>query len=442
MAKVCGYCGEKIRILTTHVKLKDGMICKNCLEKAGIDHFPLSQEYSVETVKPILTKRMGLYKLFDPIEVGSADQLKIDTKNQLFQLCGNMYEYSDFVRYHQDTIHKTETITHEVEGEGRAVGALIGSSVLASPRVTKKGKIKTSLIGRTAGAAIGGAIGSSLSKREVETTIVVDYMEFDIILDSSIANEETLEFNLSKSKKNKQARRCADLLEQIAHFNEMKQHKAPSKDSTKEDYASNGADDTESIRAYYELYKNGAITIDEYQRKKNQIMGLPEPLVGITKPNDSLNTDPIRVPQMSNVLQQGQKASIGLHKFSRERIMIDIGWKADGFEPKLTAVVNSTDSAGCPVQSHEGIQFHATGLRGQAHFCIDFSKMHPSIQRISFMLQSQSTFQSKADFSTIDSMWIQVLHEDHSEIFSFTVSESRTYPRSWVLGEIYLNRDK
>ena len=272
MAKICGFCGKRIGIFSSFEKLSDGFICGRCLKKACINHFPRSMEHSVEDIKPIFTERIALAKSFRPEKIDDKGKLEIDKTNQLFSLCGNLYKFSDLVHFHQYVIHEAKEIDIEEEGNGGTVGALIGAAVLSSPRITKNGKVKRSLVGSAAGAAIGGKIGKSLSKHESTTTVIVDYMVIDIVLSSEIAKHETIKFNISKKKKRKRSKECIEQLEQIIRSNEsllFEQNNDELEASTDDKTA-------KTIERFYELYKNGAITMAEYSKKKNELLGFSD----------------------------------------------------------------------------------------------------------------------------------------------------------------------
>ena len=486
MAKICAFCGEEIGVLSRRAKLRNGYICKNCLKSAGIDHFPLAGEHSIEEFQPYFSERTALVKAFSPDRLGGTEKLKIDMRNQLFELCGNLYRFSDLVGYHQNEERQTHTTTNERGGGGAAIGAMIGAAVLAPPRrVTRSGRIKTSLVGRAAGAAIGGAIASSLDRRREETIITEEVqLTIDIILHSEVAKEETLEYDLDDSDERKQGMRTADTLEQITRANKAAPQNrvaSPNRAVTRVTSTPDPVvdDPLKMIERYYDLYKRGAISIEEYTAKKNELLGLtvpavqpPRPVNAVTEPvkrngmqvarpminNDGAMVSPKReqgqihaaaaansripVPRMSYVVQQGQKTSIGLKRNNRERIFACVGWNVSDPTVQVGLTVSAKGIDGRTITPCPGIQDQKGASGDRTDICIDFSQLPGTVERISFALTLSSLSQSGATGNGMEIGWIRILRNDRYEILSFRITEFPPNMTEFVLGELYINREE
>lgn len=239
MAKICGYCGNKIKLFSSRAKLMDGYICAKCLEKTGIDHFPRSKEYTVESIKPILAERSAMMKLFAPGEAYSSEKIRLDPDNYLFLLCGNLYLFSDLTRFHQKTVKESVTRTT--------------NNVTST---TYKKMITTS---------------KTITNHETTTT-TTDYLVIDIVFISDIISDETLSFNLNITDERIQGYKCLNLLEQIvtANTNMLRNSKSKKNKQLKSDPE---IDKTMSnIEHLRNLYQNGKISLDEFTDKKNTLL--------------------------------------------------------------------------------------------------------------------------------------------------------------------------
>ena len=491
MAQFCVICGNKVGLFGASARVAGGMVCGRCLKEAHIDHFPCSLDYSAESVGTFLNERKSLAAVFAPERACVTNRLRVDSRNALFMLCGNLYQYSDLVRYHRHEEKKTQTVAHDTGGSGRAVGAMIGAAALARPRVTSRGRIKTSLVGRTTGALIGGAIGSKFDRHEVTTTVVEDYLVIDVILSGSVAAEETLRFDMSDDHERRQGERCLDLLESIVQANRSNGSRPPRRavpaaapavrppvKPTPEPAPQAGPEDTAAtIARYYELYKSGAITAEEYARKKGELLGIralagegtppPQPappLRPVAPPRPAVPPQPapplrptapsrpaappqpavpqsLRMPRMTYTVSPGQKTTLGLPPDASEEIQVCVGWDTGSARAGLAVAVSALDEAGRETRPGDAVRILHTRPTEQANVAIDLGKLPPTVRKISFELRLTGGPGADPGFSALKNAWLRVLRSDGREILGFPVSQCPPDVNALVLGDVYLHRE-
>lgn len=264
-----------------------------------------------------------------------------------------------------------------------------------------------------------------------------------------------------------------------------------STNDTAEPSSHNSDETVNTIERYFDLYKNGAITLAEYTTKKEELLGIapmphapntddvaPVPHVQITDditpvPHDrstdnitsvthTLSADDIApmshalnreneelhchntipIPNMTRVLLQGQKTALGLSKNNTAQIQVCIGWNVCDPHVHMTVATYPVDNDGRTVDSDESIHLQHTIPTERINVSIDFAKLPPSVVKIPIVLSIPNTLQSDISSINAESIWIRILRADNTEVMSFPISDYSSNTASMVLGEIYLHRDE
>lgn len=229
MAKICGICFKRLGMFESKQRLSDGWVCANCLNKAGIAFIPNSMSMTTNTLKENLHQRSDLVGVFSPTKSYRRD-LEIDENNRLFRINGkSIFEYRNLIKY--DVENHYEHKTKSKGGVGRAVagglmfggvGAIVGAN-------TAKHVTEDKLTGTTI----------NLYLKDTHTNNISIYL---------IGGYGTVEIT--------------GLLESIlVHTTENTSNQVPL----------SAADE---IAKYKQLLDTGAISNEEFESKKKQLLGL------------------------------------------------------------------------------------------------------------------------------------------------------------------------
>ncbi|GMQ56751.1 hypothetical protein AN1V17_11450 [Vallitalea sediminicola] len=242
MADLCKICDSKVNLLT-RVKLKDGYMCLKCYKKSNLplncscfSSGDIRERYQYLEQSKELTKNFS-----STTKIGQ--YLFVDDSNQLFKLDkkGECYPFSDLVNFELN--EDGETISKGGLGKAVAGGLLLGG----------------------VGAVVGGVTGKKKHKSLVNSMYIrislknrwVKSLKIDLI------NTQTKK----SSKIYKLAKQSADeiisTLEMISSNNE----------SNEEIAVTNTSSPADEILKYKELLDMGAITQEEFDKKKKDLLG-------------------------------------------------------------------------------------------------------------------------------------------------------------------------
>lgn len=255
MKKECVCCGKALGALTGKVKLSDGVVCTRCWEDAGYktdlsslssagnmtsDEFvrrynaKKEEAEAAEKFKP--TKAAGGFVAFDD----NSNTLRI-THISGFKTTYELFRYDQIVDF--ELLEDGESITKG--GLGRAVvgGVLFGG----------------------VGAVVGGVTGGKKTKGvcnslKIKLTIQNDYRQTAYIDFISAQTAKDSSVYKSATDKAQEALSALQLVVNKVQQSESVEAPAPS-----------GADE---ILKYKQLLDMGAITQDEFDAKKKQLLGL------------------------------------------------------------------------------------------------------------------------------------------------------------------------
>ena len=240
--KNCAICGKPIGILSGKTEIADGFVCGSCLSGAGLTSFPNGKQYTAATLTDLLNTRKQLMSKFS-ITKKVTPTFAIDETNQLFIAEGNLFEYGNLLSF--ELLEDGETVTKG--GLGRAVaGGLIFGGV---------------------GAIVGGITGSKKSKglcKSMKIKLTVRNAHTDTVYINLITSETKTSSLIYKNAQNT-AQSCLSALQIIADKN----------NSTHASQAdSQSVSTADEILKYKQLLDMGAITQEEFNAKKKQLLEL------------------------------------------------------------------------------------------------------------------------------------------------------------------------
>lgn len=161
-----------------------------------------------------------------------------------------------------------------------------------------------------------------------------------------------------------------------------------------------------------------------------------------------------RIPSLRNLIQKGQKMSIGM-KGQLQQIRFAMGWNTLDPQCDIDLSAYLLDSSG-KVPADDWFVFYGQtrspdgsvllDINGSAEdreiVSVDLTKLHPSIRRIVFVLTINEAFTYRLNFSMVKDAYIRLLNPaDNREILSFLLTDYYANVTSMMLGEIYLHND-
>ena len=241
--KICINCGKQLGAFTGKVNISDGTICTNCLNTAGIGQLENPATYATTDVKAMIASRTPLVQTFSPTKkIGS--YLQIDDTHKAFKAGGSIFEFSNLLNF--ELLEDGETITKGGLGRAIAGGLLFGG----------------------VGAIVGGVTGGKKSKgvcNSMRLKITLRNCHCSMVYIPFIMNEtktKSFVYKLAQSS----AQECLSALQIIA-------------DSCQSEVAAqtvnqSSASAADEIIKFKQLLDAGVITQDEFDAKKQQLLGL------------------------------------------------------------------------------------------------------------------------------------------------------------------------
>lgn len=242
MADLCKICESKVKLLT-RVKLKDGYMCSKCYKKSNL---PL--DCSCFSSSDIRERYQYLEQSKELIESFSSttkigQYLFVDENNQLFRLGkkGECFPFSDLVNFELN--EDGETLSKGGLGKAVAGGLLLGG----------------------VGAVVGGVTGKKKQKALVNSMYIrlslknrwVKSLKIDLI------KTQTKKSSMIYKATKQSADEIISTLEMISSHN----------DSTAEVTVTNASSPADELLKYKELLDMGAITQEEFDKKKKDLLG-------------------------------------------------------------------------------------------------------------------------------------------------------------------------
>ena len=229
MAKICTICSKHLGMLTMKQRLSDGWVCSNCLHKSGIGFIPDSTNITSDNIKKMLHQRNDMVCAFSATK-REGNHFEIDENNRLFRVNGTqIFEYRNLIKY--DVENHYEQNTKNKGGVGRAV------------------------VGGVMFGAVGAIVGANTAKHVTQEKLIGTTIK--LYLKDTYTNN--VDFYLIGGYGTSE---ITGLLENILiQINETPSNQAPL----------SAADE---IAKYKQLLDIGAISHEEFEIKKKQLLGL------------------------------------------------------------------------------------------------------------------------------------------------------------------------
>lgn len=269
MAKICINCGKSMGVFTGKINLNDGnSICTECATKAGINTWSgtaivEAQRISSENILRMICGEKPLTqedKLLVPQRLANEKRIKSFVPTSEI---GNLIKFSD-------------TSQEFIIGSGDTADIfeyrnIVDYELLQNGTSVSKGSVGSAIVGGLLFGAAGAVVGAAGSKRtevgvctnlSIKITLRDTYKKvcyITFIKDSIEMNTET--YVLAQ----KIAQHCMSYLKIACDIVE----KSESAQNAK--FVRSNADE---LRKFKELFDEGIITEEEYNAKKNQLLGL------------------------------------------------------------------------------------------------------------------------------------------------------------------------
>lgn len=244
--KSCVVCGKELGLLSPKTTISDGVVCSDCLKKAGISVLPNGKSFNSISINNLISKRTLLVKSFSPTKkVGT--YISIDENNESFKIGRDIFEYDNLLSY--ELLEDGETVTKGGLGRAVAGGLLFGG----------------------VGAIVGGITGGKKSKElcnSMKIRITLQNAHTDTVYITFISAEtKKSSFIYKAAQTNSQS--CISALENIAA-----QVSSTTLGFASQPNISQVASDADEILKFKQLLDSGVISQDEFDKKKKQILGI------------------------------------------------------------------------------------------------------------------------------------------------------------------------
>lgn len=282
----CDICQKELSMVNARVKVQDGIVCRECLIKAGLGELLIfgGKEYTLEGIrsrgircdldidtglwnnrtkkqnKPDYNELAKRSSIFNETKVVK-HFLSIDEDNRLLKIVrsgwGNSPDFADSIKskkYHEKNIISFDEI--------------ISYEVIENEETISQGGYGMAAIGALTFGGAGGVAGSILGKK---TKGVCRSLKIKLTIDGLVSDVEYLHFVTMKTKKSsfiyKQA--LSDLHECVSALEIILSNHESDAENTNDFSKSSDADE---IKKYWELLQAGAITEEEFNKKKSELL--------------------------------------------------------------------------------------------------------------------------------------------------------------------------
>lgn len=242
--KTCIVCGKELGMLSSKTAISDGVVCSDCLKRAGINHFYNGSAYNGTTINELLSRRMAIVDPFSPTKkVGT--YISIDENHESFKIGKDIFSYDNLLSF--ELLEDGESITKGGLGRAVAGGLLFGG----------------------VGAIVGGVTGGK------KTRGVCTSMKIRVTLQNAHTDTAYINFIMTETKKGSilyqaaqtNSQSCISALENIA----AKVSAAAAYAQVEATQSLSAADE---ILKFKQLMDAGVITKEEFEAKKQQLLGI------------------------------------------------------------------------------------------------------------------------------------------------------------------------
>lgn len=249
--KKCDICGAMTGMLSQR-KLKDGVACYECMEKIGKEFTePWVKSFTVEQVKKAIA---GEVTLIPPQIFQCANGvLVIDSTNRVMYMSLPLGIKSEEI-----PIDSIVGYTYIEDDKQYGVGHIVGTAAVGG------------MLFGGAGAVIGSVIGSNPKRKIAHIGVEITYEKGNAC--------ELFQANIYKGKPikaegftyNSYLETAKSLMGQL----DLLMKKSAVAAERKEENAASTVSGADEIRKYKQLLDEGILTEEEFQAKKNQLLGI------------------------------------------------------------------------------------------------------------------------------------------------------------------------
>ena len=280
--KICGVCKADLGIFTKKHACFDGYICDECFQQAKLPASKRSCTSINEIKKRIFNKENVMMEEQNKIKVQHADAERLAIEKKLTDYEGIIkigFENFKFKLYRSETIFDFEQLLSFEYIEIEHLEQKSVSNTKVNNGISRS--IVGGLIAGDAGAIVGAGTARTTIKTEGVINKFIDKMQIRLVIAPN-AQVYTLDFlttptAIGSDKYNlayEKAQRILSLLNKIEKSNKDKVTTQETSRITQHTEINNHVSTIEQIKQYKELLDIGAITQEEYNFKKKQLLGL------------------------------------------------------------------------------------------------------------------------------------------------------------------------
>lgn len=245
--KICVSCRKPVDSLVVKALDTGAYVCAGCLDEAGIPFTSALSRFSLEAVQNLIARRKELLPMFHATQSLAEGLFEVDEDHELFRAGGQVFEYSNLKGF------------EPVEGGSGVPGAAPDAAMSSAPE------------GGTGAAPEGGAGARACRILKIQLTLkntYTDSVSIDFITpgrDKAVKTDDPAYRGYQEK-----LQQCLDALELIADRNRSREHGAGAPDGG----ARSSFSAADEILKFRNLLELGAVSQEEYDAKKKQLLGL------------------------------------------------------------------------------------------------------------------------------------------------------------------------
>ena len=245
----CMSCERSVESLYVKKLNNNAYLCEQCLYEAGMPFDCDLDKFSIEEINSIVSRRRKVVPQYQATRIIIENNFEVDERHDLFKVNNIIFEYSNLLSFNPIENGKTQIVN---DGLG-ALGTLVGG---------------------VSGAIVGSALQDQKLVKECSQ------LQIRLMLKDTYLNDISIDFITPEKGKNintddpkylemiEQYRNCVAILQTIDNKNKVKEQTSAS------NVGRNNYSAADEILKYKNLLDIGAITQEEYDAKKKQLLGL------------------------------------------------------------------------------------------------------------------------------------------------------------------------
>lgn len=246
--KICDICGKEVGFLSQR-KLKDGIVCSDCMQKLGKDFSIYSESFSKEQIRKGIS---GELELIPPVKCQCTNGvLVIDSTNRVLYMSLPLMQKSEEI-----SLDAVVGYTYNEDEKQYGVGHTVGGAVV--------GGLLFSGVGAVIGSVIGANPGRKIKKISIDITYEVNGQ--CKLFTACLYNGKPIKPSGLEYKS------CMQNAKIVMGQLDMLLKKKETAQTETVNIASN-VSAADEIRKFKSLLDDGIITEGEFTKKKNQLLG-------------------------------------------------------------------------------------------------------------------------------------------------------------------------